>query len=77
MMAGLPMMICVVHEAAVIRREQLAIQLVENALREDLRPVEQAKAYRRLMETHGWSGNRLAKELVVDQAAVSRAAFAA
>jgi ParB family transcriptional regulator, chromosome partitioning protein len=72
-MAGLPVMTCVVHEGALDPGEQLAIQLVENALREDLRPVEQAKAYRRLMETHGWSGNRLAKELAIDQASVSRA----
>jgi ParB family transcriptional regulator, chromosome partitioning protein len=72
-MAGLSMMTCVLQEGTLDSGEQLAIQLVENALREDLRPVEQAKAYRRLMETHGWSGNRLAKELAIDQAAVSRA----
>jgi ParB family transcriptional regulator, chromosome partitioning protein len=72
-MAGLSVMTCVVHEGVLDPGEQLAIQLVENALREDLRPVEQAKAYRRLMETHGWSGNRLAKELAIDQASVSRA----
>ena len=71
--AGLSMMTCVLQEGVLNPGEQLAIQLVENALREDLRPIEQAKAYRRLMETHGWSGNRLAKELAVDQAAVSRA----
>jgi ParB family chromosome partitioning protein len=72
-MAGLPAMACVVHEGALDPGERLAIQLVENALREDLRPVEQAKAYRKLMDRHNWSGNRLAKELAIDQAAVSRA----
>jgi ParB family chromosome partitioning protein len=71
--AGLSTMTCVLQEGTLDPGEQLAIQLVENALREDLRPVEQAKAYRRLMETRGWSGNRLAKELAIDQAAVSRA----
>jgi len=72
-MARLPVMTCVVHEGALDPGEQLAHQLVENALREDLRPVEQAKAYRKLMDMHNWSGNRLAKELAIDQAAVSRA----
>jgi ParB family chromosome partitioning protein len=72
-MARLPVMTCVVHEGALDPGEQLALQLVENALREDLRPVEQAKAYRKLMDMHNWSGNRLAKELAIDQAAVSRA----
>ena len=66
-------MTCVVHEGTLDPGEQLALQLVENALREDLRPVEQAKAYRKLMDMHNWSGNRLAKELAIDQAAVSRA----
>jgi ParB family chromosome partitioning protein len=72
-MARLPVMTCVVHEGTLDPGEQLALQLVENALREDLRPVEQAKAYRKLMDMHNWSGNRLAKELAIDQAAVSRA----
>ncbi|MBV8267363.1 MAG: ParB/RepB/Spo0J family partition protein, partial [Planctomycetaceae bacterium] len=58
-MARLPVMTCVVHERALDPGEQLALQLVENALREDLRPVEQAKAYRKLMDMHNWSGNRL------------------
>ena len=49
------------------------VQLVENALREDLRPVEQARAYRTLMAANGWSGNQLAKELNIGQASVVRA----
>jgi ParB family transcriptional regulator, chromosome partitioning protein len=71
--AGLKTMTCVVHEGAFDPGELLALQLVENALREDLKPVEQARAYRRLMDQNGWSGNRLAKEISIDQAAVSRA----
>src|SRR5262249_24618739 len=53
--------------------ERLSIQLVENALREDLRPIEQARAYQKLMESHGWSGNQLAKELHIAQASVAKA----
>jgi len=37
--------------------------LVENALREDLKPVEQARAYKRLMDAHGWASRQLAAEL--------------
>jgi ParB family transcriptional regulator, chromosome partitioning protein len=71
-MAGIATMSCIVHDGPVESAELLALQLVENALREDLKPVEQAKAYRRLMDAHAWSGNQLARELSVDQAAVSR-----
>jgi ParB family chromosome partitioning protein len=72
-LAGLPALSCVVHEAPVEPAELLAMQLVENALREDLRPIEQAKAYTRLIETHGWSGNQLAKELHIPQSCVAQA----
>src|SRR5262245_29009071 len=41
--AGLPALTCMVHEASLDPAELLAIQLVENCLREDLRPVEQAR----------------------------------
>jgi ParB family chromosome partitioning protein len=72
-MAGLATLSCVVHQGAVDPGERLALQLVENALREDLRPVEQAKAYRKLMEIHGWSGRQLAEELAIPQPAVVQA----
>jgi ParB family chromosome partitioning protein len=70
--AGLATLSCVIHEGPIDPAEQLALQVVENALREDLRPVEQARAYKKLMALNGWSGNQLAKELAVDQSAVSR-----
>lgn len=71
--AGLPMMSCVIHDGPVEASELLALQLVENALREDLSALEQAKAFRKLMEANGWSGNQLAKELAITQSSVSRA----
>jgi ParB family chromosome partitioning protein len=71
--AGLPTLTCVVHEKPVEPGELLALQLVENALREDLKPIEQAKAYKRLMDLHGWSGSQLAKELAVAQPTVVQA----
>jgi ParB family transcriptional regulator, chromosome partitioning protein len=69
-MAGLASMSCVVIDRPIPPGELLAMQCVENLLREDLRPVEQARAFRTLMEVNGWSGNQLAKELGVSQPAV-------
>jgi ParB family chromosome partitioning protein len=70
--AGLSTMTAVVHEGDLSPGERLTVQLVENALREDLTPVEAAKAYRRLMEANGWSGNQLARELSLPQSAVAQ-----
>jgi ParB family chromosome partitioning protein len=72
-MAGLSSLSCIIVEGELSDVERLSIQLVENALREDLRPIEQAKAYQTLMESHGWSGNQLAKELHIAQASVAKA----
>jgi ParB family transcriptional regulator, chromosome partitioning protein len=71
--AGLPSLTCVIVDRPMDPGELLAVQLVENALREDLKPVEQARAYRRLMEANGWSSRQLAAELSVSQAAVVKA----
>jgi ParB family chromosome partitioning protein len=70
--AGLSTLTAIVHEGAPDAAERLAIQLVENALREDLKPVEAAKAYRRLMAANGWTGLQLARELHVAQSIVSQ-----
>jgi ParB family chromosome partitioning protein len=71
--AGLKTLSCVVHHGPVDAGELLALQLIENAVREDLKPIEQAKAYRKLQELYGWSGNQLAKELAIPQPAVVHA----
>jgi ParB family transcriptional regulator, chromosome partitioning protein len=72
-MAGLKTMTAIVVEGELDPGERLAIQLVKNCLREDLKPIEQARAYKRLMDLHGWSGNQLAKELAIAQGTISRA----
>ncbi|CAN5907012.1 hypothetical protein BH23PLA1_BH23PLA1_18330 [soil metagenome] len=71
-LAGLTTITAVVIDREPDPGERLALQLIENCLREDLRPIEQARAYRRLMELNGWSGNQLAKELAIAQGTVSR-----
>jgi ParB family transcriptional regulator, chromosome partitioning protein len=72
-MAGLSELSCVIHEGNLADDEKLAIQVVENALREDLKPVEQARAYRSLMDARSWSTRELAAELHVAQTSVVRA----
>jgi len=72
-MAGLDKLSCVIHEGALAEAEKLAMQLVENALRTDLKPVEQARAYRRLMDAKGYSTRDLAAELHIAQTSVVRA----
>ena len=57
-MAGLATMSCVVSEGPIDAGELLALQLIENCLREDLRPIEQARAFKSLMDRNGWSGNQ-------------------
>ncbi len=72
-LAGLPTLSCVVSEGPIDEGELRALQLIENCLREDLRPIEQAKAFRALMDRNGWSGNQAAKALGVAQPTVVRA----
>jgi ParB family transcriptional regulator, chromosome partitioning protein len=72
-MAGLSTLACVVSEGQVDAGELLALQLIENCVREDLAPIEQARAYRTLMDRAGWSGNRLSQELGINQSSVVHA----
>jgi ParB family chromosome partitioning protein len=50
-----------------------AAALVENLQREDLDPIEQAEAYRSLLELTGWKQEQLAAKLGVDPTTVSHA----
>jgi ParB family chromosome partitioning protein len=50
----------------------LADQLVENCLRQDLDPIEQARAIRRLMDQSGWSQARVSSELGLSTGAISK-----
>ena len=47
--------------------------MAENIIRADLQPVEQAKAFRRLMDLNGWSARQLARELHIADANIVRA----
>ena len=53
--------------------EILEEQLIENCVREDLKPIEQARAYKSLMQRLGLSQRDLAEKLAVSQGQVMQA----
>jgi ParB family chromosome partitioning protein len=71
--AGLEKLACIVSDQSMTEGELRAVQLIENCLREDLKPLEQAHAYRDLMAANEWSARRLAEELDLNHATVLRA----
>lgn len=71
--AGMSTMTAMIVEGEIPPAELLALQLIENCLREDLKPVEQARAFRKLMDLHGWSARQLGRELNLAQTNVVRA----
>jgi ParB family chromosome partitioning protein len=73
MRAGLTTLTAVIYDQAPAAGERFALQLVENALREDLSPVEQARAFQKLITAWGWSARELARELSIDNSSVIRA----
>ena len=72
-LAGLPTLSCVIADEPTDAGELLALQLIENALREDLQPIEQARAFRSLMDQRHWSTRDLARELALTQSTVVKA----
>jgi len=72
-LAGLPAIECYFHADEMSPSEVLEQQLIENLLREDLKPVEEARAYAALMELNGWTGKQVAERLRVPASQVSRA----
>ena len=54
-------------------RDILEDQLVENCIREDLKPIEQARAFRALLDIRGCSARQLAESLRISHQAVGRA----
>lgn len=71
--AGLSTIDCYFHEGEISRSEVLEQQLIENLLREDLKPVEQAKAFSALIELNCWTAKQVGEALRVPPSTVSRA----
>ena len=70
--AGLETIECFFHEGELSDSEILEQQLIENLLREELNPMEEARAYARLMEVNGWNGKQVAEALHIPTSKVSR-----
>jgi ParB family transcriptional regulator, chromosome partitioning protein len=71
--AGLPTLLCVEAKGTMTADEILEDQLIENCVREDLKPVEQARAFKALVDRRGCSYRQLAEMLNISHMAVSRA----
>lgn len=73
MQAGLRQIDCSFVEGTIPKSDVLQEQLIENCLREDLQPIEEAKAYAALMSHNGWTGKQLSELLSVPASRISRA----
>ncbi|HET7787177.1 MAG TPA: ParB/RepB/Spo0J family partition protein [Myxococcales bacterium] len=69
--AGLRELPVMVRE--VTEREAFELALIENIQREDLNPVEEAEAYRRLIDEHGLTQEELAARVGKDRSTVANA----
>jgi len=70
--AGLPTITAVEATKPLTEDEILEEQLIENCVREDLRPIEQARAYKALIDSRGISQRQLAEKLRIAQATVAK-----
>ena len=52
--------------------ELLLTQLAANCMRVDLKPMEKALAYKRLIDSNNWNNVQLAKELNIDKSKVTQ-----
>lgn len=68
-LAGLERIPAVVRDVSDV--ESLELALVENLLREDLNPIEEAEAYQRLLAEFGWTQEDLAERVSKDRSTIS------
>lgn len=68
-LAGLERIPVVVRETT--DAQSLELALVENLLREDLNPMEEAEAYQRLLAEFGWTQEELAERVGKDRSSIA------
>src|SRR5947199_1549649 len=65
------------HIPAIVRdatdAQSLELALVENLLREDLNPIEEAEAYQKLLSQFGWTQEELAGRIGRDRSSIANA----
>lgn len=71
-LAGWTEIPALVEEAELAEADVLQRQLIENAQRQNLSPLERAMAIRRLMQAQGWTAARTAASLGLSPATVSK-----
>ncbi len=72
-LAGLTTLVCVEAKGSPTSEDILEDQLVENCVREDLKPIEQARAFSALLDRRGCSYRQLAESLNISHQTVVRA----
>lgn len=70
--AGLKTIACLFVDRPLTESEIRQESLIENLLREDLRPIEAAQGYRQLMEMNGWTIQQVAEALNITKGTVSK-----
>ena len=70
--AGLPKISCIFIDRELTENEIRSEQMIENLLREDLKPIEGAKGFKVLMEINSWNAKQLATSLHVSPGTVSK-----
>ena len=70
-LAGLKTVPAIIREYT--PREVMEVSLIENIQREDLNPIEEAAAYRRLMEEYGLRQDEVAERVMKSRAAIANA----
>lgn len=70
--AGLPTINCQFQERELSKTQILEQQLIENLLREDLKPIEEAKAFNELIKLNGWTGKELGEAIRVNPSKITR-----
>jgi ParB family chromosome partitioning protein len=73
LLAGLKTVSCLFLDRPLTESEIRQESLIENLLREDLRPIEAANGYRELMELNSWTIQQVAEALNVTKGTVSKA----
>ena len=68
-LAGLERIPAVIREAS--DAESLELALVENLLREDLNPLEEAEAYQQILTEFGWTQEQLAQRVGKDRSTIA------